>query len=267
VLDAMKRLWNAVKREAGDMWKRIHPEMSASDKFPKLGFGPMTLWTLMLPHSDSRGRYWASPSWIKGQVLTMFEDVSVQDVKAALLKLAEVRLIHLYDVAGKTYLVFHDHEDHSGMGSMRYAAPKWPAPPDSLCQCANSTRRAVAQELATQEAMMPDSPAARIIHLIIQNHGIACKGEIMRNHADAWIHAHGFEKVEQIVTNVKNVQGKTFFEIHDAFFKTVDRNGKPKTEAKSFTCRSCGDTGTICVDVRDGQRVMGPCNSCQKKTA
>lgn len=250
-----------------DMWKRLHPEMSASDKFPKLGFNPMTLWTLMLPHSDSKGRYWASPSWIKGQVLTMFEEVTGQDIKAALLKLAEVKLIHLYDLGGKTYLVYHDHEDHSGMGSMRYSAPKWPAPDDKLCPCVSATKRAVVQEAALQEAMMPDSPAARIIHLILQNHGIACKGETMRSNVEGWIAAHTYEKVEQVVSNLDNVKGKTFFELHDAYFKTVDRNGRNKSESKAFKCISCGDTGELCVDVRDGRRIMGPCNSCQRKTA
>lgn len=247
------------------MWKRVHPEMSASDKFPKLGFGAMTLWTLMLAHSDSQGRYWASTNWIKGQVLTMFGEVTAQEIRTALLMLAEVKLIHLYDVAGKTYLVYHDHEEHSGMGSMRYSAPKWPAPPTTLCPCIG--KRPVAQEVAVQEAMMPDSPAARIIHIILQNHGIACKGETMRSNVEGWIAAHGFEKVEQVVSNLDNVKGKTFFELHDAFFKTVDRQGKSKAEQKSFKCRSCGDSGQLCVDVRDGQRIMGPCNSCQKRTA
>lgn len=246
------------------MWKRVHPEMAASDKFPKLGFHPMTLWTMMLPQADSQGRYWASPNWIKGQVLVMFgDDVSVQDIKSALLKLAEVKLIHLYDLAGKTYLVYHDHEEHSGMGSMRYSSPKWPAPPSTICPCVN--RRPLVQEVAVQEAMMPDSPPARIIHLILQNHGIACKGETMRSNVEGWIAAHTYEKVEQVVTNLDNVKGKTFFEIHDAYFKTVDRHGKNKSETKSFKCTSCGDSGKICVDVKDGQRILGPCNSCQSR--
>ena len=116
------------------MWKRLDQMISSSDKFPKLGFNHMTLWAMMLPHTDSRGRYLANLSWIKGQVLPFF-DVRLEQIEASLGKLAEVGLIHLYDAAGKKYLVYHDHADFNTGGAMANMPSKWPDPPPSLCVC------------------------------------------------------------------------------------------------------------------------------------
>lgn len=108
--------------------------MSASEKFPKLGFSHMTLWAMMLPHTDSKGRFLANATWIKGQVLPMF-DVRLEQVEASLKKLVEVGLIHLYDAGGKGYLVYHHHADFNSTGAMGNLAPKWPDPPAELCVC------------------------------------------------------------------------------------------------------------------------------------
>lgn len=118
------------------MWKRLDPKIATSEKHSKLGFSSLTLWVMMLPHSDSQGRYWANPIFIKGQCLPLFDHVRLEQIEAALLELQKVGLIHLYDVGdGKRYLVFHDVQEFNPPGGLRYQKTSWPPPPDGICRC------------------------------------------------------------------------------------------------------------------------------------
>jgi hypothetical protein len=126
------------------MWKRLDPKISTSEKHSKLGFSSITLWVMMLPHTDSKGRYWANPTFIIGQCLPLFDHVRPEQIEAALLDLQKAGLIHLYDVGdGKRYLVFHDVEDFNPPGSLRYQKTSWPTPPEAVCRCVSRRESAV----------------------------------------------------------------------------------------------------------------------------
>jgi hypothetical protein len=117
------------------VWKRLDPKIATSEKHAKLGFSSLTLWVMMLPHADSKGRYWANTTFIKGQCLPMFDHVRLEQVEKALEELQTVGLIHLFDSDGKRYLVYHDHEEFNPTGAIRYTRPQWPEPPSDLCKC------------------------------------------------------------------------------------------------------------------------------------
>lgn len=117
------------------MWKRLDPLIATSEKHVKLGFSSLTLWVMMLPHTDTKGRYWANAAYIKGQCLPLFDHVRLEQVEAALLDLQKVGLIHLFDSGSKRYLVFHDVQDFNPPGALRYNRPQWPEPPEDLCKC------------------------------------------------------------------------------------------------------------------------------------
>ena len=117
------------------MWKKLHDRIATSEKHAQLGFGPFALWTMMLPHTDTKGRYLANPAFIKGQCLPFFEEVRLVHVSEALQTLESVGLVHLYDSGSKKYLVLHDADDWNATGGLKYQRPKWPEPPPGLCEC------------------------------------------------------------------------------------------------------------------------------------
>lgn len=142
------------------MWKRLDPKIATSEKHARLGFSSLTLWVMMLPHTDSKGRYWANAAFIKGQCMPMFDHVRLEQVEAALLDLQKVGLIHLFDVGGKRYLVFHDVEDFNPPGALRYSRPQWPDPPDDLCKCC-SRRESGAKALLVSSSSSSSSSEDR----------------------------------------------------------------------------------------------------------
>jgi len=220
------------------MWKRVHQEMAACDKFTKLGFHPMTLWTMMLPHSDMKGRYWAKASWIKGQVLTVFDDLRLEQVESALTALSDAGLIHLYDVDGKRYLVYHDHEDSNPTGALGKVSPKWPEPPLDLCKCVseNGARTAVERcfsplSLSTsqegvqgeEERDAPDSFGHRLYRLAKRQKLRAVSDRQLRTYVDGWLASKGFQYCEEVISNSL---GADVLDVNTKHFRVATKDAK-----------------------------------------
>jgi hypothetical protein len=151
--------------ERWGMWKRLDPKISTSEKHAKFGFSPLTLWVMMLPHTDAKGRYWANVSYIKGQCLPLFDHVSLEQIEKALLDLQEARLLHLYDSNGKRYLVYHDVEDFNPPGALRYQKAQWPDPerPEDICKCLSRRESGVFPPLvsSSSSSLSTSSPDKR----------------------------------------------------------------------------------------------------------
>ncbi len=121
------------------MWKRIDEQIAGSAKHAQLGFNAFTLWTMVLPHVDTKGRYPADAAFVRGQCLPLFQRLRLGQIHQALQELEKVGLVHLYDSAdGKRYLVYHDHSQWNPPGRLRYQRARWPEPQKALCRCLGS---------------------------------------------------------------------------------------------------------------------------------
>lgn len=238
------------------MWKRLDPKISTSEKHAKFGFSPLTLWVMMLPHTDAKGRYWANASYIKGQCLPLFDHVRLEQIEQALLELQEVRLLHLYDSNGKRYLVYHDVEDFNPPGALRYQKPQWPDPSEDLCKCLSRRESGVLPPLVSSPSssssssegvqgegpLLPGSPEAMIVG-ILERKNCPSAPKTIRRYARGWISDKGFQFVEQ-ATMDPWCKGKDVIAIHDRFFREAKGPVKtPKRKAANPGCEKCGGKG------------------------
>lgn len=261
------------------MWKRLDQKIATSEKHTKFGFSPLTLWVMMLPHTDSKGRYWANASFIKGQCLPLFEHVRLEQVDRALLDLQEIKLIHLYDSEdGKRYLVYHDVEDFNPPGALRYTKPQWPAPPDDLCKCLQRRESGVLAPLVTSPSsstsssppyqpppeptdgrFLPSSPVGQILELMRRKKIRGGKDQL-RNAAEGWIAKKNFEFCQELFTNGK-VDGWDVFEVSNTHFANAKTFEPVFTPAKT-KCANCGGSGKVAGGV-DGETIkLVPCTWC-----
>lgn len=225
------------------MWKRLDPRISTSEKHSKLGFSSLTLWVMMLPHTDSKGRYWANASYIKGQCLPLFDHVRLEQVEAALLELEKTRLIHLFDSEGKRYLVYHDVEDFNPPGALRYTKPQWPAPPEGVCRCLDSRRVHAVNTLLVSS---PSSSSSRLGGGGVEEGedwppmkatprgllwGLFRKAKItgtpsqLRQYFEAWYAQAGAQRLEEILMDPK-VKGVDVFAVQRWFFNDILANSR-----------------------------------------
>lgn len=268
------------------MWKRLDQKVSTSEKLASFQFTPFTLWTMMLPHADCEGRYWANASFIKGQCLTMFKDVTEDDILKALVELDTVGLIHLYPSGGKSYLLFHDHQEMNPPGSLRYQRPRWPAPEAKGCECftivkaplsrcsspsPSSSTEGVQGEPIQEPTQNPytSKPAVtshrdeqlRQLFQLAQNQKLAATPSTLRTRLDAWLARLGASELTARLMDPSSV-GRTVNELQDAWFPKVAQKALSPAP-KSFRCGTCNDTGFL-VDPRDQSKE--PC-SCKRRRA
>lgn len=122
------------------MWKRVD-DLSLSERHAKVSLTAVGVWTYVLGHTDSHGRFHADSRVIKAKCMTFREDIRLVEIDAAITELSSVGLIHLYDVDGKRYFVLHRCGKYNPPGALRYNAPVFPEPPRSLCECLVEARR------------------------------------------------------------------------------------------------------------------------------
>ena len=210
------------------MWKKLHPKIATSEKHAKFGFSPFTLWTMMLPHTDTAGRYWANAAYIKGQCLPLFDHVRLEQVEEALKDLERVGLIHLFDVGGKRYLVYHDSAEHNPTGGLKFQRPEWPAPPDGICGCLSRRDNAVVTAASPLSSFSsppkpPDEPPSEVRPAIRHLHRRALEAKIpgrketLLSYLESWTARTDAGRVEQILMDPWT-RGKTVVEIQDHFF-------------------------------------------------
>ncbi len=250
------------------MWKKLHPKIATSEKHAKFGFNPFTLWTMMLPHTDTTGRYWANAAFIKGQCLPLFDHVRLEQVEEALLDLERVGLIHLFDVGGKRYLVYHDSPEHNPTGGLRYQKSEWPEPPPQLCGClsrrdndvvtAASPPPSLSQPLSEPpDRPMPGSPEKQLMDIAEQQRVIA-KPDTLRRYVNGWLSDRGYQYTETSLMS-EWTRGKDVLSVHDKFFRVNGNgNGKhqqlaQKPKRANAECGNCRGTGRRSNPVTGGQ--------------
>lgn len=118
------------------MWKRIDEKISISKKLMKVSHLAFRVWAYVLPHTDIAGRF--LKDLVKSQCLPYFS-LRLEQVDRALSELDVAGLIHMYDVSGKQYMAYHDHDDWNGLSNLKNIRTKWPSPPDKLCDCLDLT--------------------------------------------------------------------------------------------------------------------------------
>jgi hypothetical protein len=265
------------------VWKRLDQKISTSEKLASFKFTPFTLWTMMLPHADCEGRYWANASFIKGQALTMFQDVTHADIEAALLELDKIGLVHLYEAEGKRYLLFHDHTEMNPPGSLRYQRPRWPAPESKKCECfmivkaplsrcsspssSSSTSTEGVQGEPSEEpppnpyhskpvVMSPRDEQLRQLFMLAKNQKVAATPSTLQTRLDAWLSRLGASELTARLMDPSTV-GRTVNELQDAWFPKVAQKALSPAP-RSFRCGTCNDTGFL-VDPRDGSKSQCSC--------
>ena len=88
------------------------------------------LWVNLITYVDDFGRGDARPAIIKGQCFPLRERLSNKDIENALVGLAGIGCICLYEVDGRSYLYFPNWEAHQ---IIRNKKSKFPAP-DKTCK-------------------------------------------------------------------------------------------------------------------------------------
>ena len=90
------------------------------------------LWAYLITYVDDFGRGSAEPDILKGFVFPRRKCVTEATIKTALTDLANMGLIHLYEVDGDSYLCLRNWEKHQ---KPRAATSKYPAPPEVDSEC------------------------------------------------------------------------------------------------------------------------------------
>ena len=109
------------------------------------------LWAYLITYVDDFGRGSAEPDILKGFVFPRRKCVTEATIKAALSDLANMGLIHLYEVDGDSYLCLRNWEQHQ---KPRAATSKFPAPPENDSECMQM--QADASRCSQMQADAPD---------------------------------------------------------------------------------------------------------------
>lgn len=109
------------------------------------------LWIHLITYVDDFGRGSAEPDILKGFVFPRRKSVTEATVKMALIELANMGLIHLYEVDGDSYLCLRNWEKHQ---TPRAKLSKFPAPPEENGE--SSQMQADANICSQMQADAPD---------------------------------------------------------------------------------------------------------------
>lgn len=90
------------------------------------------VWAYLITYVDDYGRGSAEPDIIKGFVFPRRKSITEATIKSALLDLANIGLIRLYEIDGDSYLCLRNWEKHQ---KPRAATSKYPAPPEENSIC------------------------------------------------------------------------------------------------------------------------------------
>jgi hypothetical protein len=266
------------------VWKRLDESISTSEKWAKLSWSTMGIGMYILANSDSKGRYDGDSRVIRARCMTYREDVRLEIIEGALSELERERVLHVYHVGQKRYIVFHDCLEWNPPGALRYQAPKYPDPPSELCECLRResgvkaplvTSRLVSSTSEGVEGEVEDEPPVprpsvpvvsardeviRQLFQLARKQSIAATASTLRGRLESWVARIGAQAVQEKLSSPSAV-GKTVNELHDLWFPKVQQKALAPA-VKTFKCATCADTGKL----PDGRGGSSPC-SCTRRRA
>ena len=96
--------------------------MRSSEKLGELSHFAFRVWTMGLVASDIVGRITANPRTFHVEAMGML-DYQEAPLLAAFNELKALNLCHFYEVNGKPYMVFHDHDEHNTVSYTHLTLP------------------------------------------------------------------------------------------------------------------------------------------------
>lgn len=106
----------------------IKESICCSDDIDKLTAFEETVFYRMIVRADDYGRLDARPSFLKSMLFVTKQGITEKNVQDAVLKMASVGLVRLYEVDGKPFLSFPKWDLHQ---RVRNSKEKYPAPPEN----------------------------------------------------------------------------------------------------------------------------------------
>lgn len=235
------------------MWKPVSTDLALSDAHESLSHLAYKLWVQLLPFTDVKGRYRADSGLVKQQCLPL-SSARLPSVDEALAELASANLIHLYDVGGKRYLVYHE----PPKTGLKYQRTRFPDPPASLCPCLKSEASGGSSELMerrsdgvpnaashsppqshSQEGGSGGKPsladADQIFAWLKVNHVLGSDAQL-RQHAQGWTAAFGVNRALEVLN--AGGRGRDVLWINRTLFAKEKARPKPPPD-----CRICGGKG------------------------
>ena len=106
----------------------IKESICYSDDIDKLTAFEETVFYRMIVRADDYGRLDARPSFLKSMLFVTKQGITEKNVQDAVLKMASVGLVRLYEVDGKPFLSFPKWDLHQ---RVRNSKEKYPAPPEN----------------------------------------------------------------------------------------------------------------------------------------
>lgn len=232
------------------MYKALEASIRSSEKHAEISDFAYRVWAQGLAVSDIVGRLTANPRKFQAEAIPLL-DYDEPKLLAAFNELKASKLVHFYEVEGKPYMVFHDHEEcNKGTKNLKYQLrSKVPPPPPSLCFCVTYTKEEENQVTADQSAdqsavasaavhvhvlnSVPSEskgdskgdfdgqqeirPAIRHLYTRAKEAKMAGRKETILSYLDAWAARSDAGKVEQYLMDPWS-KGKTVIEFQNHFF-------------------------------------------------
>lgn len=261
------------------MYKAMHQSMRSSEKLAELSDFAFRVWEMGVVASDVVGRITANPRKFHAEAFPLLKYEEAKLV-AAFNELKATNLAHFYDVDGKPYMVFHDHDEHNKSSkNLKHSKTKTPPPPPSLCYCVTYTKEE--EGASTVATVVPTVVATTDVHVHVPVHDQVQRGsggDTVRILAALWNdgpgeHLNGKsaaekiqaamdvgldpKSIEQAFWDHKTIKGQKIWEVLDPL---RDRLRKSPVDGKGFrsiesVCHNCGGSGVT---------VAGPCPGCKK---
>lgn len=149
------------------MYKAMHQTMRSSEKLAELTDFAFRVWEMGVVASDVVGRITANPRKFHAEAFPLLKYEEAK-LLAAFNELKATKLAHFYDVDGKPYMVFHDHDEHNKSSkNLKHSKTKTPPPSTSLCYCVTYTKE---EESSTVATIVPTVVATTDVHVHVPVH-------------------------------------------------------------------------------------------------
>jgi len=236
------------------MYKALHQSIRSSEKHAELSDFAERVWTRGLVAADMLGRLTANPMKFHAEAMPMLPYDEAR-VRAAFDELKKTRLCHFYDVDGKQFMVFHDHDEHNKGGkNLKYQnRSKIPPPSSMLCYCITYSK----DEESTDASADGSAVASANVHVHVPVHvqsedkrGLIGERRVANTLAELWNDGPGEhlggrsaldkiqaaidvgvnpQNIEQAFWDHKRIKGRKIWEVLDPLRPAPD-NGVPSMD-------------------------------------